>query len=90
MNEKLSRKSFEELQAYFPEITREVTEIINRRLAGKRLLKRREVRHGEQRAPRGRRYHSKAGPHDQRCQRRQQERAMSHDSPRVAGPSASH
>ncbi|GEM_PF-1293563 len=32
---KLPRKAFEELQAYFPEITREVTEVINRRLSGK-------------------------------------------------------
>jgi CRP-like cAMP-binding protein len=32
---KLPRKAFEELQTYFPEITREVTEVINRRLSGK-------------------------------------------------------
>ncbi len=32
---KLPRKAFEELQTYFPDITREVTEVINRRLSGK-------------------------------------------------------
>lgn len=32
---KLPRKAFEELQTYFPEVTREVTEVINRRLSGK-------------------------------------------------------
>ncbi|HEY9871618.1 MAG TPA: cyclic nucleotide-binding domain-containing protein [Candidatus Obscuribacterales bacterium] len=32
---RLSRKAFTELQAYFPEITREVTKVVNRRLSGK-------------------------------------------------------
>ena len=32
---RLSRKAFTELQVYFPEITREVTKVVNRRLSGK-------------------------------------------------------
>ncbi len=32
---RLSRKAFAELQVYFPEITREVTKVVNRRLSGK-------------------------------------------------------